>query len=137
MSEHVKDLLSAYLDAELNDPDAQKVAQHIKQCQECWKELKELDELRGQIAFAYRSIEAPVGFVEQILADIEAPNPESGKVSAYKKWAIALVAVFVLTLLSMQMAPFLSLGAAMVTFVFNIGFEFLRFISFVISKIPY
>lgn len=137
MAEHVKDLLSAYLDEELNKNEVQKVDQHLKACPACRKELKELNLLRDRIFSAYSSVDVPVGFVDQVMAGIEKPQPVSEKFSVFRKWAIALVVVFILAVLSMQLAPFISFGAAMVTFVFNFGYEMLRFISFIISKIPY
>lgn len=137
MPEHVKDLISAYLDEELNGMEVQHVEHHLSRCPECRKELAELKELREEMTFAYSSIEAPDGFVDSVMAEIGTSSPVSKKFEAFKKWIIALLVIFMVTVLSMQIAPFLSLGAAMVTFVFNFGFELLRFISFIISKIPY
>ena len=137
MSEHVKDLVSAYLDEELNEIDAQKVEHHLKLCPSCRNELEELVQLREELASAYSSIDAPVGFVDQVMAEIEASDPVSMKFRVFKKWAIALAVIFIVAMLSLQLAPFIAFGAAMVTFIFNFGFELLRFISFVISKIPY
>ena len=46
---HVDDLLSAYLDGELDVPEGQRVAAHVRSCDRCERELEALRELHARL----------------------------------------------------------------------------------------
>ena len=46
---HVGELLSGYIDGELTQQQAQRVRLHCESCQECARELEQLEELRREV----------------------------------------------------------------------------------------
>ena len=47
--QHVEELLTGYIDAELTQQDSQRVAIHIEQCEECRKTYRELQQLQHAV----------------------------------------------------------------------------------------
>ncbi len=47
--ENLEELLSGYIDGELNDSDRQRVKQHLAECHQCAMKVIEMNELRHQI----------------------------------------------------------------------------------------
>ena len=47
--QHVEELLTGYLDAELTQQESQRVAVHIEQCEDCRKTYRELQQLQHAV----------------------------------------------------------------------------------------
>lgn len=134
MAEHVKGLLSAYLDQELNESERHQVERHLNGCLECRRELEAFEMLQTQIAFAYESIEVPSGFEENLAENIE---KQQRKQSGIQKWTLAFVGALLVAAILLELAPVLSLGAAMTTFVVHTGYDLLKIVPFLVSSLPY
>ncbi|WP_018661747.1 anti-sigma factor family protein [Heyndrickxia acidiproducens] len=59
MDEHVEDLLSAFIDHELNKKERQKVESHLSVCPACRKELEQLRAVKTEFISFYHHIEPP------------------------------------------------------------------------------
>ncbi|GER65902.1 hypothetical protein BpJC7_10730 [Weizmannia acidilactici] len=59
MEEHVQDLLSAFMDDELNNEERKMVESHLSVCPLCRQELEELQAVQAKIKQFYDSVELP------------------------------------------------------------------------------
>lgn len=133
MAEHVEELLSAYLDRELNETEHKKVKVHLRHCSECREELKGLEWLKEQMAFTYQNIEAPVGFEYRLAERIEETQQRKDD---SRKRALGFIGAFLVAAVLFALAPALSLGAAMTTFVVHISYDLLSIVPFLFSAVP-
>ncbi|MED2974508.1 MULTISPECIES: anti-sigma factor family protein [unclassified Fictibacillus] len=88
MHDEVKELLSAYVDEELNRDERTKIEEHSKTCNECWKELQELNELKELLSSVYHGAEPDEWRIEQaVLNQIQAESSPDRLLSW--KWIFA------------------------------------------------
>jgi len=132
MAEHVKDLLSAYLDHELDDVEQKRVEHHLSHCSECRQEFEKLALLKQQIYMAYGSVQAPEGLEQAVMENIRQRQFAYG----IGKWVAAAVAALLAIVVVMTMSSIVYFGTAIVSAVVNIGFSLLHMIPFIVSSIP-
>ncbi|WKB35092.1 zf-HC2 domain-containing protein [Terrilactibacillus sp. S3-3] len=65
------DLLSAYIDGELERKDSEQVKEHLRHCSRCRKELEQLSAAASAFSMYYRPIEAPADTVSKIMLKID------------------------------------------------------------------
>ncbi|MGH9244536.1 MAG: anti-sigma factor family protein [Acidimicrobiales bacterium] len=63
---HLDEVLSSYLDGELDDATYQQAYQHLASCHECQAQLEELSHVRTALRNA-PPIEPPFGFIERVV----------------------------------------------------------------------
>ncbi|MEO0292831.1 MAG: zf-HC2 domain-containing protein [candidate division WOR-3 bacterium] len=95
--ESIKELISAYIDAELERIDITKVENHIKKCDECNKLLHSYQSIR----YSIRSIEIPKPSDEILKRIVRFPRR-----NLYRLRKVALSFSF-LSLLAISLLPFL------------------------------
>ncbi|MGG1690768.1 zf-HC2 domain-containing protein, partial [Heyndrickxia ginsengihumi] len=83
MGEHVEDLLSAYIDHELDEKDLLVVERHISVCPSCQQELDHLKMIQEEMIRFYQDIEIPsMNFEKAVTAKIL--NEEVRMVLSYR-----------------------------------------------------
>lgn len=137
MADHVSSQLSAYLDHELDNEEKERVEQHLAHCPACHEELESLAVLKRQIAFAYETVEAPDGLENAIMDKIKERRSPVTTTAAVRKWGMAIIAVFLAAVFYSQVAPAVSLGAAMVAFIVRTGFRLFQVLPFFVTSVPY
>ena len=104
--EHVRELMSAYIDNEINEVDKAKLEKHIAQCPQCKEEYELLKELVLECS-EIDEVELPEDFREELHNKlIEAKNNKPSKVADFmrkNKWkaatgAVAAVLIFAISL---------------------------------------
>ncbi len=96
--ENVRDLLNAYIDGEMSDVEARRIADHIKNCADCAREERLLRMTRDLVA-EFGAQEAPAGFTGSVRAKIEADRFKKKSNRGVPGWA-ALAATFALVVLT-------------------------------------
>src|SRR5947199_8630306 len=71
MSEHIKELLSDYMDNEINEDERQMIEKHLAVCTDCNNWFRELTTLRKQILATYQMIEVPSTIEGNVLEKIQ------------------------------------------------------------------
>lgn len=130
MAEHVRDLLSAYLDQELSHEEQRQVERHLNHCLACQEEMEVLASLKEQTALAYAAVEIPEGIEEAVMAKIAEHQRAFYVASAARKWGSVVLAALLAVLLYNQIAP-------AVSFILAMGYRFLQVISFLVTSTPY
>jgi predicted anti-sigma-YlaC factor YlaD len=137
MAEHVKELLSAYIDNEINRDEEEKIPRHLKECEHCREALYELQLLRENVFYAYESIVVPDTLETSIMGQIQGPEQESLAVSPLAGWATGLVAMLVLATMVMIVAPFMYVVARILSIFATIAVKILHTVPIIIDAIPY
>ncbi|WP_171628555.1 anti-sigma factor family protein [Paenibacillus plantarum] len=122
MSDHIEDLLSDYMDNELDDLDRQRVEEHLLTCSACSALLSDLSAFKNQVFTAFHAIEAPVGFDDKVMQAISL-NPSPEHASTASKWLLVpLVSAFCFIMLVLAaMGPFLfKLGSILLKVTYNL-----------------
>lgn len=70
MAEHIGDLLSLYIDGEINGQDRKKIEKHLALCPECKEQLHELSSMRDQIKSAFKMIDVPDRIEDMVMSEI-------------------------------------------------------------------
>ena len=68
-----RNLLSSYLDGELQAKDSERLAAHLKQCRQCADKFESLQAMSGMFAQVQR-YEAPAVFSAKVLARLDEEN---------------------------------------------------------------
>lgn len=122
MSDHIEDLLSEYMDNELNDLDRQQVEGHLQTCSQCRALLSDLSEYKNQVFNAIHAIEAPEGFEDNVIHAIDWNlSPENA--SKGSKWLLVplVSALCFVTIVLVVMGPFLfKLGSILLKVTYNL-----------------
>ncbi|MCY9691475.1 anti-sigma factor family protein [Paenibacillus alginolyticus] len=87
MSNHIEDLLSAYMDNELTESERQQVEEHLNTCSECSAVLNDVMDLKNQVFAAFHSIEAPEGLEDKVIRAIGS-NVYHENVSRGRNWLL-------------------------------------------------
>ncbi|HEX6922274.1 MAG TPA: zf-HC2 domain-containing protein [Bacillales bacterium] len=139
MAEHVQNLLSAYIDDELDERDRKQVESHLRNCPRCLQEFEELRTLQQQLYTVYESVEAPDEFEISVMEKIEGQRLDSShnRENQLVKWAIAIFAASLMIVVFIYMAPLIYLGLTLASTSVTIGFHLLHTVSQIVSSIPY
>ena len=105
MSKHVKQLLHAYYDGELNPWQAEQVEAHLEECEDCRKELEGLNQLSDLLHSVPDLEEAasPEDFLRQVQRKVDtSPRQSNWRRGFWMSWQLAplgmmLVLVFLQT----------------------------------------
>jgi predicted anti-sigma-YlaC factor YlaD len=125
MTNHLGDLLSAYIDNELGESDRHRVEEHLSSCEQCQLLFEDLLELQLQVSNAYQTIEAPHDMEFQILERI---NRKSLTPTVAAGWfAVPVAGLICLTAILLLIGPFLSN-------LFSIMLKFLMVFIYVLSS---
>src|SRR3954451_20395015 len=71
--QHLGDVISAYLDGELSEPDRAAAEAHLATCMACAAELEATQSIRSVVR-ALPAVDPPFGLIENILLDERKPN---------------------------------------------------------------
>ena len=82
MPDHLGDLLSALLDAELPTPEELDARRHLATCRQCTIELDHISAARAWVR-ALPPVEPPVGFIERLIREQE----EAQAGPSWRPWA--------------------------------------------------
>jgi len=137
MAEHVKELLSAYIDNELTEDDVHRVREHLKTCEECRDSLYELQLLKENIYYAYENVEVPVHLETSIMDKIYALEQETNPRNYFAFWITGFVAMVLLAGMAALVAPFMYFIARFIYKLASIGFKIWHTVPIVMSAIPY
>lgn len=85
---HVDDLLSAYIDGELELRDREQVEEHLRHCSRCREEFEQLSAAARAFSMYYRPLEAPADTVSKIMLKIDLKKQRK------EKWEWLLVFSF-------------------------------------------
>jgi anti-sigma factor RsiW len=90
---HPGELLSAYLDGELNPGEERKVLDHLRGCERCGAEFEEMHEARSMLR-SLPTLELPVGVVPEV-------DPPANVVPLHRRpraWLAAAAAAVVIVI---------------------------------------
>jgi predicted anti-sigma-YlaC factor YlaD len=135
MSDHIENLLSEYMDDELNEEEKQIIEKHLAVCSDCNHRLHELRSLRKQILAAYLPIEIP-SMIEEIV--IEKIQQASIKKSTGALNLLAFLSLFAFGIMLMVTAsPILTIGLPIFHSVYSIARGLIYAVPSIISALPY
>jgi len=124
---HVKELISEYIDDELSDSERQLVENHLNTCDECRNLTEELLSMKQSIFSTYQSIEIPDGLEQKVMVQVNK-----------QPWLSLSVSVLFLFILSSVLTPFLSFSVGLASSLTKIGFSLLQvIIPTMIYSVPY
>ncbi|MCY9669857.1 zf-HC2 domain-containing protein [Paenibacillus alginolyticus] len=126
MINHPDDILSAYIDNELNDDENRILEEHLAYCEQCQTLYEDLLHLKFQASSAFQDFEAPVDLEQRIMNEINL-NPAAKPIN--KAW----VTLPVLGILTVLIVLILS-GPVFVTLI-SILFKFIAVLVFVIPSV--
>ncbi len=96
MSEHVTEMLNAYLDGELRGDRLHRVAAHLAECDACLAELASLQDLSGLLQeLPIPAFTPPERFAAQVSLRLP-PQKRAGSGSKFLEWAWWMIPVGVL-----------------------------------------
>lgn len=135
MDEHVKNLLSFYIDNELSPNDQVKCKNHLKECDECREDYLYLKKMKEGLAESYEGIQAPeeleLTIMEQITSN---PIPYEKRISF--RVPIGIGAASLLFLMFIMMGWFttwMKIGTSILT----MGITFYHALSLLMASLPY
>lgn len=88
MSNHIEDLISAYIDNELTENERQQVEEHLHKCPECSAVLTDLMEIKNEVFTTYRSIKAPETLEDMVIQYIVSSVPSNTSTSRQRYWLL-------------------------------------------------
>lgn len=135
MSEHIGELISFYMDEEVNEAERNTIEKHLAICPECSDKLLELTILREQIHKEYQRIEIPDMIEDFVIAKIQQASTQNYSAMLNRMGLFALV-IFAFIFLAMT-SPFLSIGYHILNTVFSIANGLIHAIPPLISANPY
>jgi predicted anti-sigma-YlaC factor YlaD len=135
MSDHIENLLSEYMDNELNEEEKQIIEKHLAVCSDCNHRLHELRSLRKQLLAAYLPIEIP-NMIEEIV--IKKIQQASIKKSSGALNLLAFLTLFAFGIMLMVTAsPILTIGFPIFHSVYSIARGLIYAVPSIISALPY
>lgn len=137
MAEHVRELLSAYIDNEVNRDEEELVRNHLKHCEECRESLYELELLKDNVFYAYENIEVPVGLEASIMNRIHVLERDKTPVNHLAGWMTGLVGVLILLGLAALVAPFVYIIGKIGPVFARTFMKVLHTVPIVMDAIPY
>jgi predicted anti-sigma-YlaC factor YlaD len=135
MSDHIENLLSEYMDDQLNEEEKQIIETHLAACSDCNHRLTELRSLRKQILDAYMPIEIP-SMIEDIV--MEKIQLASIKKSTGALNLLAFLSLFAFGIMLMVSAsPIFTIGLPIFHSVYSIARGLIYAVPSIISALPY
>lgn len=92
MSEHVRDLLSSYVDGALGSADRERVNAHLPECKECSDELEGLRKVSKMVSSLPQK-DLPPGFMDRLKAKIEKSEEKPASFSLPFGWTTLSIPV--------------------------------------------
>lgn len=86
MSNHIDDLLSAYIDDELSEKERQQVEEHLNSCPECSLTLSDLLDIKHQVFTTFHSIQAPKTLEDTVFHTLSSSAPSN--ISQQRYWIL-------------------------------------------------
>jgi predicted anti-sigma-YlaC factor YlaD len=136
LSEHVEELISAYIDEELLDTEQKKVEAHLNSCEECHRLMSSMLSLKEQVFVSYQSIEAPHHLEQQIMERIEHSVLEQTQLHQLL-WVILIPPVLLISMFFFFFSKSFYFGAKVVSTMFKMLLGLFHILSIVFSITPY
>src|SRR5262249_35634289 len=95
-----KNLLSAYVDGELDSAGSLSIESHIQTCASCLAEIENLHALASAIENGALRFKAPQRLTRNVKAAIRAQNPTLGRTFSRWRWATALASLVLMVALT-------------------------------------
>ncbi|WP_181444491.1 anti-sigma factor [Bacillus sp. 03113] len=134
MNEHVNQLLSAFIDDELENEQRKKVENHLAICPFCHSEYMELEAIRKELFSFYQSIEVPDYHFEK------AVNEKLNRSSfSYQKitWLMTFLASFLVFMLYMKFGTTLYAGITFTSAFVGVCISFFHVLVSILATIPF
>ena len=96
----INDLLSAYLDGELDSARSLTVDSHVQRCSSCLSEVQNLQVLASAVENASLRFKAPPHLKRNVVAAIRGETPRTESSFFYWRWASALAAAGLIVVLA-------------------------------------
>ncbi|UJF35654.1 anti-sigma factor family protein [Paenibacillus hexagrammi] len=120
MTDHIEDLISAYIDYELTEEERKLVEEHLEQCLECSALRNDLLAIQNQIFTSLRPIEAPVSLEDKVITELKMKVSTSR--TRLRKWflvpILTVLVLFVIVAIFSNSILF-NLSSILVKFGFN------------------
>ncbi|WP_082235929.1 anti-sigma factor [Halobacillus massiliensis] len=105
MSKQQCDKVLDYLNNKLTDQEKEEYENHLRECPECQEEVKELEEIMGEVPYHIEETEVPSGMKSRVLGGVFEEETEGtehhvipSKPAKWKLWAGALAAGLLLSI---------------------------------------
>lgn len=136
MSEHIsEELLSLYIDEEVNVEEKDMIEGHISQCMDCQNGLLDLSLLHEQILSEYQLINIPDLIEDHVMGKIQ--ETMNQKSSTFLNRA-AIIVVLAFGLMTMgATSPFIHVGLHIINTLYSISKGLIYAIPSILSAIPY
>lgn len=135
MSDHIEELLSEYIDDELNEEQKQTIEEHLSICSDCNHRLQEIKLLRKQILEAYLSIEIPSRIEDKVMAKIQQASIKKA-ISVLNLFAFLSLFAFGIMLM-VTASPFLTVGLPIFHSAYSIARGLIYAVPSIISALPH
>ncbi|MCF6093025.1 zf-HC2 domain-containing protein [Microaerobacter geothermalis] len=135
--EHVKELISAYIDHELSDSERLLVENHLTTCKECQSLAKELSLMSQQITNYYQSVDVPDDFEQKVFADLNGLASDQISDNKTLKWIAIFASVLLLVVFLASFSPIVLMIVGLASSFFTIMYSLIRIIPLIITQIPY
>lgn len=135
MSEHIENILSEYMDDELNEAEKQNVEKHLSICSDCNNRLHELKALREEMLAVYFSIDIPNRIEEKVIEKIQLAT-EKNKTMVLNLLAFLMLFAFGIMLYE-STSPVLTVGLPIFHSFYSIARGLIYAVPSIISGIPY
>ena len=90
--------LDAFVGNELMIETNQEILNHLETCQRCSEALRDRLRLKTRVREAVQSEKVPAGLLEKVRATVRKEVPVRGDHVAWRRWALAAAAIFVVCL---------------------------------------
>ncbi|MFC7392044.1 anti-sigma factor family protein [Scopulibacillus cellulosilyticus] len=138
MHEYVEELLSPYIDDELNSEERKAVEQHLKTCKQCREEVEDLRFLKTQMLSAYKTIEIPdIGFEQEVIRKIQILEAENRKAFSWKFCTALVIGILVIIFALLKLSPILYASLRVVYTLFAVGTRITHALLVIVSDVPY
>ncbi|WP_339061601.1 sigma-70 family RNA polymerase sigma factor [Tepidibacillus marianensis] len=107
---HPEELISSYIDEELEESDRILVEEHLQTCDRCLNLFNEIKELKNLIHFTYQSIQAPSTIEEKIMVKINQEETMIMSIVNKIPWLPMILPLLILVLYITSQPLRLSLG---------------------------
>lgn len=134
MSDHIEELLSEYIDDELNEEQKQTIEKHLSICSDCNHRLQEMKLLRKQILEAYLQVEIPM-IEEKVMAKIQQASIKKA-INVLNLFAFLTLFAFGIMLM-VTASPFLTIGLPIFHSAYSIARGLIYAVPSIISAIPH
>ncbi|XJZ28797.1 anti-sigma factor family protein [Bacillota bacterium Lsc_1132] len=135
MSEHIGEMLSSYIDDEVNEIEREWVERHLENCLECKSEYLQLKMINEQFHNAYQMIEIPAGIEEMVFTRIQ-QNRAPRSFRLLNGMAILIIVALAFAVMAAS-GPFATAGIYIFQTLFSIGRGLIFAISSLLTAVPY